>query len=79
MAPRRLDEALELERDASSSLTFKWRVVASVNNVRCRDLRRQQTVKVTLPGEDQASSDTGGRLINSPGKSHAKPPTGRQP
>ena len=74
-APRRLDEARELERDATSSWTFKWRVVASVNVVRGRDPRRQRTVKVTLPGEGQASSDAGPRLINRPGRSHPKPPT----
>ena len=74
--PRHLDDAVGMERDATSSLTFKWTVVASVNIVRGRDPKRQRMVKVTLPGADEASSDTGQRLINRPGKSHQKAPTG---
>ena len=76
--PRHLDDANGLESDATSSLTFKWTVVASVNIARGRDPRKQRAVKVTLPSaSDNASSDSGPRLINKPPRSHAKPPTGK--
>ena len=47
--PKHLDEAIDLQRDADSSWTFKWRLVASVNIVRGRDPKKQRTIRVKLP------------------------------
>ena len=49
LPPTHLDEAIELQRDADSSWTFKWTLVASVNVARGRDQKRQRKVKVKLP------------------------------
>ena len=47
--PKHLDEAIDLQRDADSSWTFKWRLVASVNIVRGRDPKKQRTIRVKIP------------------------------
>jgi hypothetical protein len=47
--PKHFDEAAELQRDAGSSWTFKWRLVASVNVVRGRNPKRQRKVRMKLP------------------------------
>jgi hypothetical protein len=47
--PKHADEAAALVRDAASSWTFKWRLVASVDIVRGRNPKLQRTVKVRLP------------------------------
>ncbi len=47
--PTHLDEAMDLQRDAEASWSFKWTLVASVNVVRGRDQKRQRKVKVKLP------------------------------
>ena len=49
LPPAHLDEANELQADADSSWTFKWRLMLSVNVVRGRDPKRQRAVKVKLP------------------------------
>ena len=46
--PRHTDEAKALIRDATSSWTFKWRLVAAVNVVRGRDPKRQRAITVNL-------------------------------
>ena len=58
--PEHLDEASDLARDAKSSWTFKWRLLASVNVVRGRDPKSQRTVKVRLlvaPNERRIGSE----------------------
>ena len=47
--PRRLDEARGLQRNAQSSWTFKWTLVATIDVVRGRNPRAQRAVKITLP------------------------------
>ena len=47
--PTHVDEARDLHRDAESSWSFKWRLMASVDIVRGRNPKRQRTVKVALP------------------------------
>ena len=47
--PERLEDALELERDANSAWSFKWRLLAYVDIVRGRNPQRQRTIKVMLP------------------------------
>jgi hypothetical protein len=75
--PRHLDDARELQKDANSAWSFKWRLVASANVVRGRDPKTQRTVKVALPSADIASpSDSSPRLINMPGRVHTKASTG---
>ena len=49
LSPAHLEEAMDLVRDADSSWTFKWTLVASVNVARGRDPKRQRKVKVKLP------------------------------
>ena len=56
--PKHLDEARDLHRDAESSWSFKWRLMASVDIVRGRNPKRQRTVKVSLP---QAPAGEGAR------------------
>ena len=70
--PRHFEEAIDLQRDADSSWTFKWRLVASGNVVRGRDPKRQRTVKVKLPG-----LSAGRRLGVKPKMSTPKKATGR--
>ena len=57
LPPTHFDEARDLQRDAKSSWTFKWRLAASVNVVRGRDPKRQRKVKVKLP-----QAPVGGRV-----------------
>ena len=47
--PKHLDEARDLQRDSNASLSFRWRLVASVNVVRGRDPKRQRKINVRLP------------------------------
>ena len=47
--PPHLKEAIALQRDASSSWTFTWTLVASVDVVRGRDPQVERDVVVTLP------------------------------
>lgn len=75
--PRHLDDARELQKDANSAWSFKWRLVATANVVRGRDPKTQRTVKVALPSANvEAPSDGSPRLINRPGIVHTKAPTG---
>ena len=75
--PRHLDEARELQKDANSAWSFKWRLVATANVVRGRDPKTQRTVKVALPSTNvEAPSDGSPRLINRPGSVHTKASTG---
>ena len=46
--PMHLEDAKALVRDANSSWTFKWRLVASVDVARGPDPRKQRTIKVRL-------------------------------
>ena len=47
--PPHFEEARALQRDAQSSWTFKWTLVATINVVRGRNPKRQRAVKVKLP------------------------------
>lgn len=69
--PRHFAEAAELQRDANSSWTFKWRLVASVNIVKDRDPKRQRAVKMNLP-----ISPASRRAAPRPRVSTPKRPTG---
>ena len=46
--PRHLEDARALDRDAYSSWSFKWRLIALVDIVRGRNPKRQRTVKIRL-------------------------------
>ena len=70
--PKHLDEASALQRDADSSWTFKWRLVAIIDVVRGRNPKRQRKVNVMVL--DAAPS--GQRLINQPRLSRPKRSTG---
>ena len=72
--PRHFSEAQALERDAASSWTFKWRLVASVNVVRGRNPKVQRAVRVTLPG-----APIGGSVGAKPHISTPKKRTGDSP
>ena len=54
--PQHAEEAAALQRDASQSWSFKWRLVASVDIVRGRNPKKQRALKVTLPVSDPKSA-----------------------
>jgi hypothetical protein len=71
--PPRLDDAQDLQRDAKSAWSFKWRLVASVNIVRGRDPRRQRTVRIRLP-EALLGADTSSKpRMSTPRKRTGQP------
>ena len=72
--PPHFEDAKALQRDAQSSWTFKWTLVATVNVVRGRDPKVQRAVKVKLP---QAA--VGGRVGAKPRLSTPKRRTGSGP
>lgn len=69
--PTHLDEARALQRDADSSWSFKWRLVATVDVARGRNPKRQRKVNVVLD-----AAPTGQLLINKPTMSRPKRSTG---
>lgn len=69
--PKHFDEAKAAERDANSSWTFKWTLVATIDVVRGRNPKRQRKVDVVLD-----AAPTGQRLINKPRMTRPKGSTG---
>jgi hypothetical protein len=69
--PKHFDEAAELQRDANSSWSFKWRLLARVNVFRGRDQKRQRTLAVKLP-----PAPAGARVGAKPRMSTPKKSTG---
>jgi hypothetical protein len=67
--PKHFDEAAELQRDANSSWTFKWRLVASVNVVRGRNPKRQRKVRVKLPATPAGPTTGAKPRMSTPKKS----------
>ena len=72
--PKHFDEAAELQRDADSSWSFKWRLLARVNVFRGRDQKRQRTIRLNLP-----EALAGGRVPAKPRMSTPKKSTGPLP
>ena len=47
--PPHFEEALALERDASSAWTFRWTLIATIDVARGRDAQVEREVKIRLP------------------------------
>lgn len=69
--PPHFEESIALQRDASSSWTFEWSLVATIDVVRGRNPSVGRAVKVNLP-----ESPVGGEVDAKPRRTTAKRRTG---